>query len=462
MDGSTLRTTLYSLLSDDRIRKAAARHGVIKRVRKLDIVSFVRALVLSAGSDDSGRQADVYQAYLREVSETETVVRGSFYEWFDEELACMIVELVKEAIVEVRRERRILPDLPGKMRDWLVVDSETVTLSKQLAQELPGTSDRGALKVHKIYSLGLGNIVDVWTSPAKEHDGPHLHVGEWMRDCVLIVDLGYASLDLIRACREHGVYLVMRLKSGWKPTLERLEVDGTEVPLDDGMVLEGLTESQVADFDGSTIDADAVFGVGCKKVRARLVGVPAGDMYHWAVTLLPRGTFGADVVSNIYRTRWGIERSNREDKAGGRLDQIRATTVPSVIILVYASLLRSIICNQLVHLDTCNRPATRAPLHALAIQLAVAEDAITILEAMQSDDMQRWRRIATYLRARGSDPNWRKRPSVWDQFRGITAPPGRPKRPLLTFPWVGSGRGWVGGGRPVHRGGRFGYGGVRT
>lgn len=425
MNGSTLREVLYMRLSEERIREAAVRHGVVQRLRKLDIVAFVRALVLSGGSDDSGRQADVYQAYLQEADRE--VVRGSFYAWFDEQLACLIVELVSDALDVVRRSRRRLPELPGNMRDWLVVDSETITLSERLAKEFPGTSSRGALKVHKIYSLGLGNMVDVWVSPAVEHDSPHLRVGEWMRGCVLIVDLGYASLDLIRSCHEHGVYLVMRLKRGWKPALTRLEVDGAVIPADEGLVLEGLLSSTVCDFDGATVDADVVFGNGPKKVRARLVGVPSEDTYHWSVTLLPRGTFPASLVSTMYRTRWGIERSNREDKGAARLDQVRATTVPSVITLVYAALLRSIVCNHLVHLDMCERPKDRAPLHAFAVGLAVAEQAPKLLAAMQTDDSRCWNRLATSIRARGTDPNWRKRPSVWDQLLGVTAPPGRPK-----------------------------------
>jgi hypothetical protein len=36
--------------------------------------------VLTAGSDDSGRLADVYTAYLAEADEA--VVRSSFYDWF--------------------------------------------------------------------------------------------------------------------------------------------------------------------------------------------------------------------------------------------------------------------------------------------------------------------------------------------------------------------------------------------
>ena len=56
----------------------------------------------------------------------------------------------------------------------------------------------------------------------------------------LIVDLGYVSLELIRECERLDIYLVIRLKKGWKPRVlrtndelgELLEIDGEPV-LDD-------------------------------------------------------------------------------------------------------------------------------------------------------------------------------------------------------------------------------------
>ena len=52
-------------------------------------------------------------------------------------------------------------DLPAKIcrevRDWHIVDSTTVQLADELKGEYPGTGDYAALKVHKRYSVGIGN-----------------------------------------------------------------------------------------------------------------------------------------------------------------------------------------------------------------------------------------------------------------------------------------------------------------
>ena len=49
-------------------------------------------------------------------------------------------------------------------------------------------------------------------------------------------------------------------------------------------------------------------------------------------------------------------------------------------------------------------------------------------DALETDEPRLWERLADVIRARGHDPNWRRRPSVLDLLRGITAPPGRPRK----------------------------------
>jgi len=68
-------------------------------------------------------------------------------------------------------------DLAG-VKDWILVDSETVTLPKELAKDFPATSTPTGLKVHKWFSLGRNNIVDVQITPARDHDAPHLVISE--------------------------------------------------------------------------------------------------------------------------------------------------------------------------------------------------------------------------------------------------------------------------------------------
>jgi putative transposase len=429
MNGTTLRSSFLSFLPAAEIGRLAAVFDVEKRSRKRDLGALVTALVLVSGSDDSGRQADAYSAYLAEAEHE--VVRSSFYEWFTEELALLMTALLRRALDIVLDEPPLLTGALSGVRDWWAVDSETVTLLDPLADEFPATSTLAGLKIHKVYSLGLNNMVDFKITPAREHDGPHLQVDESWRGLGLLVDLGYASFRLIGQCRRHGVSLVLRLKDDWKPRMLRfVDEEGEVTTLEGEPVTENLLEMRTLDFDGSSFDFDVVFGKGEKRVEARLIGVPGPETYHWYITTLPRSTHTPVHVGQLYRTRWEIELDNRRDKGAARLDQIRATTVSSVIVLIHAALLRTVIANHLVHLDLRDRDDRRPPLHAFAVAITLSTNWLAIVIAMELDDSRRWERLARRIRARGHDPNWRRRPSQLDRLRGTTAPPGRPRSAL--------------------------------
>jgi hypothetical protein len=175
-------------------------------------------------------------------------------------------------------------------------------------------------------------------------------------------------------------------------------------------------------------DFDVAFGKGRHRVKARLVGVPAEDCFHWCITLLDRREYSPEQVCQLYRVRWGIECDNRQEKGAARLDQIRARTLASVLALLFASLLRNIISNHLVYLDLQQRSPSQAPMHGFAVSLAICSVASTILWALKLDVSDMWRSFATILNVRGRDPNWRGRPSHLDQLRLTTAPPGRPRK----------------------------------
>jgi hypothetical protein len=425
MDGSTLQSTLHSFLSHDQILELSAAFGVVKRERKKDVVALVRSLVLSAGSDDSGRQSDAFTAYLQE--SRQEVVRGAFYNWFDRPLAMLMGALTQRALERVREQRPFLPRGLAGVRDWILVDSETVTLRDKLADDFPATSTLAGLKVHKYFSLGRGNVIDFRISPAREHDYKHLFVDESWRGCGLIVDLGYVSHRLIRDCQRFGIALVVRLKAGWKLRLKGSVLeDGTFITLDGNCPEEHPLEMLSKDYDGAHFDFDVALGDG--DLTVRMTGVPGDKKYHWCLTTLPRQTHTPEQIGKLYRLRWEIEMDNKRDKGGAQLDQIRATSVNSVLTLVHSSLLATMIANELVFHDLRARPKTRAPLHAFALRLAMNQKHDALLLAMILNLPQLWDHLARVFRARGHDPNWRSRPSQLDQLRGTTAPPGRPRR----------------------------------
>lgn len=431
MTGAELREMLETILPDETLLRVAEATGFQQRERKRDAVKFLRTMLIAAASPSGGRQADIMRQYFE--GGTERVVRGSFYDWFGPKLETAVVELSRIALEYVRRERVDLPGVLGSVFDWRIVDSTTVKLSNRLRKELPGTGDYAAIKVHKTLSVGLGTVVDYHFSPARDHDSPHLVLDESWRGMGLLADLGYASVARLRDCQRFGVSVVIRLKDGWKPKVERVaraDLKRTFVP---GTDLDLFLQDVYLDL-GNVIDVDV--RIGHEELPMRLVGVLAPSKgYRFYLTNLPRSV-GPHAVADLYRVRWEIEVNNKLDKSSHRLDEIDATRPAAVRALLHASMISSMIIGLVVHRYNSARaqdagPRTSAPLHHGLVARMLSQSAFRIALAFELEGdsaAKEWEFLIGIIIHMGKDPNWRRKPSILDQLRGWAAPPGASKR----------------------------------
>jgi hypothetical protein len=432
MTGDELREHLREVLDAGTIGELVEKYGIQERERKLDVFEFVIALILSGGTHEGGRQYDVLRTYVG--NGASRVVRGTFYAWFTEPLLKLLAELLERAIAIGQRQAKLLPGILGGVTDWRVFDSTTVRLDDALVDTFPGAGEYAALKIHKEWSVGTGNLVGYKITPAREHDSPHLVIDERRRGTGLLIDLGYASIERLAECASYDVQYVMRLKENWKPTIDRLVRGASFRDAIKGADFDALLEQDVIVLDGQAIDADVTVGRGTLKVRCRLVGIPTPKGYCFFLTNVPRKTHGPHQVGDLYRVRWEIEIDNKVDKAGARLDEITARKPVSARILVLATLLNTTIARTVVQSEKLatvalkeepNEPASRPPLHPILMMRALASAHGTIARLLQSDtpELPEWRKLMSRIRAFGSDPNWRRRPSVLDRIQGLTAPP---------------------------------------
>jgi putative transposase len=425
MTGEDVRHVFEAMLPRDEIDRLCMQCGVIERQRKLDLGMLVRAMVISAGTPGGAYQADVLRSYLE--GEVPPVARSAFYRWFDEPLERFMAALAERAVAYARAQQ---VDLSGPLcgvKDWYIVDSTTVRVRDALRKEFPGTGEYAAIKVHKVLSVGCGAPVRYHFSPAREHDSRHLTIDESWRGYGLLADLGYASIERLRACDAHGVSVVIRLKDNWKPKVDdiaRGQVTQTFFP---GTTLDALLAEDILMCDGRAIDADVHVGGDKHPLPLRLIGVHTPKGYCFFLTNLPP-RIGPRQVADLYRVRWEVELSIKLDKSVHRLDEVDSERPCSLKTLLHASLIASTIAALLAHthhLQTrppqAGAPRTEAPLHPrrLALQLAVSCQSIAQAFDLQgSEATQRWDKIAALLTHSGKDPNWRRRPSVLDQLRG--------------------------------------------
>lgn len=435
MTGEEVRQVFETMLPQDEIDRLCVQCGVIERQRKLDLGMLVRAMVISAGTPGGAYQADVLRSYLE--CEVPRVARSAFYRWFDEPLERFMAALAERA----RAYAQAQPvDLSGPLcgvTDWYIVDSTTVKVRDALREDLPGTGDYAAMKVHKVLSVGCGAPVQYHFSPAREHDSRHLEVNESWRGYGLLADRAYASLARLRACEAHAVQFVIRLKDNWKPKVDYIARGQVTQEFFPGADLDVLLAEETLRLDGRVIDADVHVGQRTQALALRLVGVQTPKGYGFFLTNLPP-RIGPRQVADLYRVRWEVELSLKLDKSVHRLDAIDAERPCSLKALLHASLIASILAALLAHTHNMHtRPQqagarrTEAPLHPrrLALPLAVSCQSIAQAFDLQGVEAQRrWDKIAALLTHSGKDPNGRRRPSILDQLRGWKRQPRARKK----------------------------------
>ncbi len=447
VNGEQLRDLMTEVFAPDLVMNYAREVKLVQRERQLDVLRLVLSLVLTGGTEESGRQYAVLQTYLE--SGAPKVGRGGFYSWFNEPLERLLTELLGRAQRAAAEVPLILPGILGTVSDWRIVDSTTIKLDDDLIEEWRGAGDYAAIKIHKEWSVGRGNLWSYSLSAASEHDSLHIEVDESRRGTGLLVDLGYASLERLRQCEQHDVRYVIRLKSNWKVRVTRLvrgELAGQlGIKTDLGMLL----VDEVLVTDDKAIDADVELGPTASPLRCRLVGVPTPKGYIFFLTNLARKTHGPLQVGQLYRVHWEIELDNKVDKTGAHIDRISAQKPVSVRILILASLINATLARIIVQREKVALLAKRAlneksgkveltdpPLHPLQTIRTMRTCVQHVLDLVLGNSPSRseWSLLLARVRLLGHDPNWRRRPSVLDELQGLTASPfpsskARGKRP---------------------------------
>ena len=157
MTGDELQVHLRATLDARTIHTLAEKYGVQARERKLIVFELVVALILSGGTHEGGRQYDVLRTYVD--NGAPRVRRGSFYSWFTEPLLQLVSELLDKAIALGQQQPKLLPGILSGVTDWRVFDPTTIRLDDALVDTFPGAGEYAALKIHKEWSVGTGNLV---------------------------------------------------------------------------------------------------------------------------------------------------------------------------------------------------------------------------------------------------------------------------------------------------------------
>src|SRR5690606_20079830 len=110
-----------------------------------------------------------------------------------------------------------------------------------------------------------------------EADIKHFSIDESLRGKGILLDLGYASLNLLESCEKHDVKYVIRLKENWKPKVLQIHEGEVYKAFFKGTDLDTLLLHGNLKFSQKPLDAKVCFGK--QNIESRLVVVQGKSGY---------------------------------------------------------------------------------------------------------------------------------------------------------------------------------------
>lgn len=340
-DGDNLvERELCILFPSEWLTNKAKETGLIKRERKIDPVIIFWVLAIGYGTFLQRTLAGLKRNY--ETASNRILSDSSWYYRFTPELVAFLRECVARGLEYLAQEpSRTLSERLSPFEDVLIQDSTIVRLHEKLAKIWPATRSRkvaAGVKVAVLTSAIASGPKSVALFAENTNELKTLKIGPWIKDRILLIDLGFYKYQMFTRIKENGGYFVSRLKSNANPIIieanrsyrgRSIDVRGKH--LQD--ILKDL-KRQVLDVDVEVAFNRRAYRGKEKKdnERFRLVAVynEDEDKYHLYITNLSQDLLEPQEVARLYGARWEIEILFKELKSKYALDVV-STTNPQVI-----------------------------------------------------------------------------------------------------------------------------------
>jgi len=363
--------TVLDWLDPERIDALAEDLRVVRRRRLHHFGLIVCSLVLSAlerGADTRGRWLDAQATYraLGGADSGET----SFREQVQKSLPVLRELLARRLRQIVAASGAELGGRLSRFADVLVPDGCAFKLAAALSGVHPGTGNASELKLHAVYSVRAAGPCSLRMTAGNVQDSQVLDT-RWQKDVLYIWDLAFDSRRRFFEAAQAGAHVLQRLRGDANPLIvARYDVAPSTRLLargDDSLKLRQAVQSGWLP-KATTLDLDVQMrdpqDRRCCYV-ARVVRVRFGSEDRFYLTTLPRETFTAYDVAELYRMRWEVERLFREWKGTVHVDDVRSLrNDASMQVAVYASLLAALFARD-VHRDlerACRQSCDDDPL----------------------------------------------------------------------------------------------------
>jgi IS4 transposase len=374
--------SISTVLPAKRIRRLARELGVVKRVRKVDLVFFVQALVLGFCSGRERTLSGLRRAYL--LLSGQNLARSSFYQRLTGGLVQLLRRLVDDALVAAEGVVRGQGGL-ASFREVLAVDSCITMLHSSLRSDFPGARHPASVKLTLITNVVGRTPRSLRISTGRRADVHLLDYEMPLKGRLLIFDLGFYSVRVFdRILQKNGNFLTRVRKAGNPRVVRSLLPEHRWL---EGRMLREHQHNLKGDFFDVEVELPLMRRDLSKHVlRLRLVGVwnQVSGCWHRYITNVPHSQLAKEHVSAVYSARWEIELVFRELQSDYRLSQLSSRKPEVVEALLLAAILSLAVSRRLHELvrKKLRMPASELPRDRWArIFAAVSGQLLALLAA---------------------------------------------------------------------------------
>ena len=359
---------LCKLFPKEWLRNAAKETGLIKRERKIEAFVMLWTLVFSFGVHLPRNLANMKRKY--EKASKKQIAESSWYMRFTPELVEFLKVCVAHAIEQLALEQnKVLSEKLAKFKDVLIQDSTIIRLHKSLAKKWPAARSKtvaAGVKVGMLVSAVANSPKSIGIYAETTNELKTLRIGPWIKDRILLIDLGFYKHQLFAKIKENEGYFVSRLKGSADPLIIDLHntCPGNSIDVKGKYLSEILPKlkRQVLDVEVEISFKRPNYN-GKSKTRMdierfRLVAVYNIDEenYHVYLTNISKDDLTPEDVAKLYGARWDIELIFKELKSRYDLDVVNTKNPQIVEAYIWIAILTLFISRRIYNIVRKHNP----------------------------------------------------------------------------------------------------------
>lgn len=360
LDPDQIPVELEKLYPASVIDKIAEDTGFIKRKRTIQAVLFFWTIILEFGMNLQKTLSGLRRRY--EEMSGEKIVISSWFERFTPELVNFMRELALYGLQQtINDSGRVLTDKLNRFKDVFIFDNSIVRVHQALAKRFPATRSKvvsAGIKVSLLISAVANGPRKVTIHSERTADIKTISIGPWVRDHVLLFDLGFYKFQLFARIKRNGGFFVSRMKRNGNPMF----LQSLKVYRGRAIELVGLHWQEIRDrIKRKVLDADVEVTFSRRPYNGkqtrdsmvlRLVAIwdDKDSEYHVYMTNIPPDVLSAEDIAALYKVRWEVELVFKELKSQYALDKVK-TKNPSIILgFIWAAIITLIVSRRLHNL----------------------------------------------------------------------------------------------------------------